>query len=50
MPDADVQLKQTVAICHVYALYFLCVFFRLHDLSRAASHVYASLPRVTVVV
>ena len=49
MPDADVQLKQTVAICHVLALHFLCV-FRLHDLSRAASHLHPSLPGVTVVV
>ena len=48
MPDTDVQLKQTVAICLVLALHFLCV-FRLYDLSRAASHLHPSLPRVTVV-
>ena len=37
MFDADVKLKQTVAIFPVLAFHFLCV-FRLYDLSRAASH------------
>ena len=32
MPDADVKLKQTVAIGLLLALHFLCV-FRLNDLS-----------------
>ena len=44
MPDADVKLKQTVAIFPVLAFHFLCV-FRLYDSSRASSHLHPYLSR-----